>query len=310
MSRGPTPLVSLSLITESTVGPHSDPLVTSRPQNLSPHAAMSNTRSLSLALQRPSISRGSSAVNEEAAKLPTTAITTATVIERDCEVMDGSLIVRLKRSPIQQRTKYLLQVCLIGGLAALAVTVGLTALRSATGILSLPHPLALLDARLPGIFRLHMLASGVALLLLPLVLLVRHQPRLHRPLGRIAAGLLCVGVLASLPTALASEVLPLGRAGFFTQGVLCLAYLGTAIAAIRRGNTALHRTCMMSVAALVAGVVLLRIMLAGLTFVPFAFDEMYAVAVWASWMLPLSAVWLWPRLAMRKPLPAGRLITE
>jgi uncharacterized membrane protein len=202
-------------------------------------------------------------------------------------------LMRPRHLSIPERTKLLLQLCLIVGLSTLAITVGLTALGSATGLAPLAHPLALLDAHLPGIFRMHMLASGLALSLLPAVLLLHHRSRLHRPLGRVAAGLLGVGALAALPTALASEALPLARLGFFVQGILCLMYLAIGYRAARRGNASAHRLSMMSVAALVAGVVLLRIMLAGVALVPLPFDTTYAVLAWLSWTAPLSAVWLW-----------------
>src|SRR3954447_14830514 len=106
---------------------------------------------------------------------------------------------------LAMRIKHPLRLWLLGGQIMLAVIVGVAALASATGVSVLPYPLAVLDQRLPAIFRLHMLASGVGLLLLPAVLLLRHRPALHRPLGRMTALLFTAGCLAALPSAVASE---------------------------------------------------------------------------------------------------------
>ena len=84
-------------------------------------------------------------------------------------------------------TQRVLRVWLIVGAGALAIGVGLAALGPAFGLLPLPYRLALVDERLPVIFRLHMAASGLGVLLLPLVLAARRRPGLNRPLGIAAA---------------------------------------------------------------------------------------------------------------------------
>src|SRR3954468_10815336 len=50
----------------------------------------------------------------------------------------------------------LVRVCLIVGMTALAAVTGLAALESGLGMSALPRALAILDQRLPGIFRVHM----------------------------------------------------------------------------------------------------------------------------------------------------------
>src|SRR5436190_2718118 len=117
--------------------------------------------------------------------------------------------------------------------SALAAAVAVAALGSAIGMPPLPEQLAVLDQRLPGIFRVHMTASALALMLLPVILLLRRHRSPHRLLGRIGAVLLFVGAVTALPTALQSEAVPLARAGFFVQGILCLAFLVGAVKAIR-----------------------------------------------------------------------------
>jgi len=101
---------------------------------------------------------------------------------------------------------------------------------------ALPRALAILDQRLPGIFRVHMVASGLALILIPCTVLLRRYRSAHRYVGRVTVALVLTGAIASLPSALASEASPLARLGFLTQGVLCLAILLQAIRAIRSGS--------------------------------------------------------------------------
>jgi hypothetical protein len=85
--------------------------------------------------------------------------------------------------------------------SVLVAIVAIAAFGSALGISALPEQLAILDDRLPGVFRLHMMASGLALLLLPLILLLRHRRSAHRQLGRVGAILLLIGAATSLPAA-------------------------------------------------------------------------------------------------------------
>ncbi|MFO1161486.1 MAG: DUF2306 domain-containing protein [Reyranellaceae bacterium] len=186
----------------------------------------------------------------------------------------------------------------------LAAVIGIAALGSAIGLPALPEPLALLDERLPGIFGAHMLASGLGLILLPWILLVRHRPSLHRVLGRIAAGLLLVGAATSLPSALQSEAVPLARLGFFTQGTLCLVFLIEGVRAIRAQNARRHGQLMVRVAALVSGAIVLRVLLAAAMSLGWSFDAAYAALAWLSWALPLAMVGLWQMRRLRSAIRA------
>ncbi len=65
----------------------------------------------------------------------------------------------------------------------LAVPTGVVAVTQGLGAIPLPYNLFVVDQRLPGIFKLHMLASGAALLLIPIVIALRRNSAWHRPLG-------------------------------------------------------------------------------------------------------------------------------
>jgi uncharacterized membrane protein len=194
--------------------------------------------------------------------------------------------------------------------SALAALVAIAALASAMGMPPLPEPLAVLEERLPGIFRLHMASSGMALLLLPWILLLRHRRSPHRLLGRAGAVLLLVGAATALPVALRSEALPLARAGFFIQGSLCLVFLIEGVKAIRERDIERHAQLMLRVSALVFGAVVLRIMMAATMSLGLPFDPTYATVAWLSWMVPLMIVSLWPkRHGLRRSTWNGRFVS-
>lgn len=179
---------------------------------------------------------------------------------------------------------------------ALAASVGIAALGSAIGMPPLPEPLAELDLRLPGIFKIHMVASGLGLILLPCILLLRHRPSLHRVLGRLGAGLLFVGAVTSLPSALESEAVPVARLGFLAQGVLCLVFLVGGVRAIWRRDFQRHAQLMMRMGALVSGAVVLRALMAVAMTLGWPFNSTYAALAWLSWGLPLAMVMHWPQV--------------
>jgi hypothetical protein len=186
--------------------------------------------------------------------------------------------------------------------SAIAFAVAVAALGSAIGIPELPEPLAVLDRRLPGVFRLHMVASGLGLLGLPWIVAVHSRPELHRRLGRIGAVVLFVGAATALPAALRSEAVLLARLGFLTQGVLCLAFLAGAVRAIRARDIERHARCMLQVGATIFGAVVLRIMMALAAVFELPFDAAYAAIAWLSWALPLAIVSIWPPIRLRQGL--------
>jgi uncharacterized membrane protein YozB (DUF420 family) len=188
-----------------------------------------------------------------------------------------------------------LRLCLIGGVVVLATVTGFAAVASASGLYNLTYALQLLDEHLPGIFRLHMLTSGLGLALLPWVLLLRRNIAAHRILGRAAASLLLVGIVASLPTSVMSEALPIARLGFVTQGTLTLTFLTQALIAIGRGDISRHTRAMQRASALLLSVIVLRILVSIAGSWPMSFAATYVVIAWVSWAVPLAAVEFWLR---------------
>lgn len=200
-----------------------------------------------------------------------------------------------------------LNLCLIGGAVLLAAAIGAAALASGCGFLPLPPPLALIDLRLPIIFRIHMMCGGVGLMLFPWVMLFRRRRTLHRFWGRLCLGLLLASALAALPAALASEARPMARLGFMVQGSLTLYCLAAGFQAIRHGDPKSHRHFMVSVAAILSGVALLRVMLHLATqIMALEFDAAYAVIAWTSWGIPFLAVQLHSLFGRANPRPSAK----
>jgi hypothetical protein len=179
---------------------------------------------------------------------------------------------------------------LVLGFVLLALPAALMALGSGLGLIPLPYPLALVLRRLPIIFPLHMVSAGLALILIPIAAALRHRRRIHRMVGRITAVFVCIGAVTALAVAVASEASLAARAGLFVQGVVWLALLAMAVAAIRRRERARHARLMLAMAAVASGAILLRLTLAGAIALNLPFDTAYAVAAWACWIIPLAAL--------------------
>jgi uncharacterized membrane protein len=207
----------------------------------------------------------------------------------------GSSSDRSQGHTIEHLLNTCLRLCLIGGVVVLASVTGFAAIASASGLFNMTYALQLLDEHLPGIFRLHMLTSGLGLILLPWVLLLRRNNAVHRILGRVAASLLLVGIVASLPTSVMSEALPVTRLGFVTQGALTLTFLIKALMAIGRGDSFRHTRAMQRASALLLSVIVLRILVSMAGSWPMSFATTYAVIAWVSWAVPLAAIELWLR---------------
>ncbi len=179
-------------------------------------------------------------------------------------------------------------------LAAIAGLVTYTAgkaLWSAFANDDFPESLAVKVELLPLIFPLHMVTGGLALLLLPLAYALRHRPAWHRPVGRLAAADVLVAGLTAFPVAWAAPVTLWSAAGFTAQATTWLVLLVLGIRAIRQGRIAVHRTCMLLMAATTSGAVFFRIYLALWAMVGARrqFDTFYACDAWIAWLLPLIA---------------------
>lgn len=173
----------------------------------------------------------------------------------------------------------------------LALPVGLTALGAATGLFRLPHELAIVDQRLPVVFRAHMLTSGLAMLLVPCAI-ASHGLSLHKLLGRSAAALVVAGGLTAIPVALASEASGAARAGFFLQALVWVALVFLAVEAIRGGDRRRHMWLMLAVAAVASGAFWLRLASWAAVKLSLPFETVYALAAWLSWVLPVCLIYL------------------
>jgi len=172
----------------------------------------------------------------------------------------------------------------------LVVPAGSFAVASGLGWVALPYELHLVSERVPRAFCVHMTASGLALLSIPIALFVRKLRGPHRAIGRIAAASVVIGGLAALPVALASEAHPIARAGFLAQAVVWLVLAVSAVAAIRAGHVARHRQLMLGVVAVASGAIWLRLVTAAAVAAGWPFAAVYAAAAWLCWMAPLAIV--------------------
>lgn len=200
------------------------------------------------------------------------------------------------RNELNERSaagKFVSRLLLITGICALislAVPTGLIALVEGVGAMPLPYNLHVVDVRLPGIFKLHMLASGAALVLMPFVIATRKRRTWHRPLGRITAAFVIAGALTSFPVAYEStSVLP-ARLGFAAQGLVWLGLIIVGVIAIRRKERARHASLMLAMCAVASGAIWVRITTAVATSWNLPFDPVYACATWLGWLIPLAVV--------------------
>ena len=185
-------------------------------------------------------------------------------------------------------------IAVICGVLLLALPTGLVAMSQGIGAVPLPYNLFLVDERLPGIFKLHMLASGAALLLIPAVIALRRHGAWHRPLGYAAAVLVVLGAITSLPVAYHSHSVLAARLGFLAQGIVWLALIALGIAAIRRRRYGDHARLMLMMAAVASGALWVRLTTTVATSCDLPFDPVYGCAAWLGWLVPLAVVTLLP----------------
>lgn len=153
----------------------------------------------------------------------------------------------------------------------------------------------LLSERVPVIFRLHMVASALALVLLPFTIAFRNTAHLHRPMGRALGIFVVLGGLTALPVAVLSSSGEGARLGFFVQGVVWLALFAKGWQAIRARDRRRHARLMLMMGAVTTGAVWFRLITGSAIIFGLPFEPMYAFAAWAGWLLPLAIVQQWPR---------------
>jgi Predicted membrane protein (DUF2306) len=281
------------------VRPHELPLATSTPHQALPQREMSSVRLRCSDHQRPTNSAGVTAAiampaTQNAVIIPTAHEYLTTVTMTDLAHMEG------RRPPSSS------VVILIGLIfSLLGLPAALLALAFGLGLLPLPYQLFLVLQRLPIAFPLHMIASGFALILIPIAAFTRHHREVHRAAGRLAAACVTIGGLTALFVALASEASAAARAGFFLQGLIWLALLATAVAAIRCGDRALHARLMIAMACVASGALWLRLVMVGAVVLNLPFETVYAVAAWVCWLIPLAIAWPWQRQQPRRRGRAG-----
>lgn len=177
-------------------------------------------------------------------------------------------------------------------LLALTIAVAFVAIGSGLGLIELPFQMHLVDERLPVIFRVHMVTSALALLLIPGVIALRHRRPVHRMLGRLLGAFVVAGGISALPVAIFSNSAPAARAGFFIQGLVWMALLALGVRAIRQHRPAEHARLMLAMAAVTSGAVWFRAMTGSAIVLGLPFEATYAAAAWLCWLVPMTIV-LW-----------------
>jgi hypothetical protein len=201
----------------------------------------------------------------------------------------GEFMSRLR--PVAARAPRLAVICLV---LLVAVPTGFVAVSQGFGAIALPYNLFVVDQRLPGIFKLHMLASGGAMLLIPLVISLRRNSAWHRPLGYVTAAAVVLGGLTSLPVAVFSHSVAMARAGFLAQGVVWLALIALGVIAVRQRRFGDHARLMLAMAAVASGALWVRLTTTIATSYDLPFDPVYGCAAWLGWLVPLAVVTLFP----------------
>ena len=180
---------------------------------------------------------------------------------------------------------------MFGAAAALFVAeVVRNALVEAFAHADFPEQLAVKVEQLPVIFPIHMVSGALALVLIPLAILVRRSPRLHRPLARLAAVDIMIAGVTAFPVAWVNPVTGWSGAGFMAQTATWLTLLVLGLWHIRNGRRARHRRAMLLMAATASGAIFFRIYLAlwAILGERHGFALFYSIDSWIAWLGPLG----------------------
>ncbi|MDQ5872222.1 MAG: DUF2306 domain-containing protein [Acidobacteriota bacterium] len=164
----------------------------------------------------------------------------------------------------------------------------------------------------PFVTMLHILPGGLLLVLAPLQFSSRirnRHIRFHRWSGRLLVGTAVVSTLAGLYFGLLMPYGGLGEAAATTLfGGILLVSVIRAVAAIRRGQVALHREWMIRAFAIVLGISMVRVVgpVFDLAFTPAGLPprELFVLSLWTGWTLTLAAAEAWiryTRVAVERP---------
>ena len=193
-------------------------------------------------------------------------------------------------APAAGQVKRAASLLILSAISGFVLHTAAKALWSAFASDDFPESLAVKVELLPLIFPVHMISGGLALVLLPLAIALRHRPYWHRLAGRIAAVDVLVSGLTAFPVAWVAPVTSWSAAGFSAQAVTWLVLLTLGIRNIRRRRVAAHRTCMVLMVATASGAVFFRIYLAlwAMLGAPRWFELFYACDAWVAWLLPVG----------------------
>jgi uncharacterized membrane protein YozB (DUF420 family) len=152
-----------------------------------------------------------------------------------------------------------------------------------------PESLAVKVELMPIIFPIHMVTGGLALVLLPLAYILRHNRQKHRLVGRIAAVDVIISGITAFPVAMEAPVTFWSTAGFTMQAVTWLTLLALGIWYIRQKRVEAHKACMIMMTATTFGAVFFRLYLGvwALAGNVRYFEIFYAIDAWIAWLLPL-----------------------
>jgi hypothetical protein len=194
------------------------------------------------------------------------------------------------RERADERAKLAIIVLILSAICVLVTYAAAKGLSSAFANDDFPESLAVKVELLPLIFPMHMITGALALILLPVVILLRRRPRWHRPLGRLAALDVLIAGVTAYPVAWVAPVTIWSAAGFSAQATTWLTLLALGLHNIRRRRVAAHWTCMLLMVATTSGAVFFRIFLAlwAMLGTRRGFETFYACDSWVAWLLPLS----------------------
>jgi uncharacterized membrane protein YozB (DUF420 family) len=201
--------------------------------------------------------------------------------------MERSLRETVGAGGLLKRTVW---VMILTAIAALVTYTASRALWSAFVNDDFPESLAVKVELLPLIFPVHMITGGLALLLLPIVVALRHRPAWHRLIGRVAAVDVLLAGLTAFPVAWVAPVTNWSAAGFTAQATTWLVLLALGIRNIRLRRVEAHRACMLLMVATTSGAVFFRVYLALWAMLgdQRQFETFYACDAWVAWLLPLA----------------------
>lgn len=201
----------------------------------------------------------------------------------------GPEIVLNRGSPLRSARSVVVST-LTAFVCCFVLYVALSALGQAFVNDQFPEALAIKLEQMPILFPVHMLAGGLALLLIPLAILARNRRKLHRAVGRVAAVDVSIAGLTAYPVAWVAPISPWSAAGFIAQSTVWMTFLALGIWHIKRRRRAQHRACMLLMAATASGAIFFRIYLAlwALFGEQRHFEAFYSCDSWVAWLGPLA----------------------